>query len=221
MSTRTIGLSDGLYGYMMDNLVREPAALAALRAETAEHQNSSFQISPEQGQLMALLARITGTRTYLEIGTFTGYSTLAVALVLPPDGQIVACEVEDEPAAIAKKHWQTAGVAERIDLRMGMADETLDTLLNEGRAGSFDMAFIDADKKRYPLYYERCHELVRPGGLILIDNMFWNGRVIDPDDHVRSTDGIRTLTAAMQADPRVETAFVPIGDGLMLAWKTE
>ena len=219
MSTRTIGLSDALYTHMIENLVREPDELAALRVETAQHQNSGFQISPEQGQLMAFLARITGARRYLEIGTFTGYSTLAMALAMPSDSRIVTCEVEEEPAAIARRHWQSAGVCERIDLRMGLADKTLDALLQEGGAASFDIAFIDADKKRYPLYYERCHDLVRPGGLILIDNMFWNGRIVDPDDHVRSTEGIRALTATLKTDHRVETSMVPIGDGLMLVWK--
>jgi predicted O-methyltransferase YrrM len=177
-----------------------------------------MQISPEQGRFMALLVRLMGARRTLEVGVFTGYSALSVALALPPEGRIVACDISEEWSAMARRHWEKAGVAHKIDLRIAPALETLDTLIAEG-AAPFDFAFIDADKSNYLGYYERALALVRPGGLIAVDNTLWSGAVADPGNDDRDTRAIRAFNDALHADPRVETAMLPIGDGLSLALK--
>jgi predicted O-methyltransferase YrrM len=217
MSPRSIGLSDQLYAYLIAKAVREAEPLRRLREETAKLEQAQMQVAPEQGQLLALLVKLIGARRTLEIGTFTGYSAMAVALALPEDGRLVACEIDANCAAIAERHWRAAGVAHKIELKLAPALETLDRLLAGGARDAFDMTFIDADKENYQVYYERCLSLVRRGGLILIDNMLWNGWVADPDDRQPSTEAIRELTRRVHADPRVDSALVPIGDGLLIA----
>lgn len=220
MSPRSIGLSDPLYAWILTHTLREAEPLRRLREETAALADAGMQIAPEQGQLMALLVKMMGARRTLEIGTFTGYSALAVALALPEDGRITACDIDAEYTAMARRYWTAAGVAHKIELKLAPALDTLQRLLGDGQAGTFDMAFIDADKENYAAYYEQCLLLLRPGGLILLDNMLWNGWVADPEDHKPSTAAIRALTRTIQEDQRVDTVLVPIGDGLMLARKT-
>ncbi|MDZ3837989.1 MAG: class I SAM-dependent methyltransferase [Rhodospirillales bacterium] len=219
MSNRSIGLSDALYDYLLSVSLREPEILAELRRETMAMSERSMQIAPEQGQFMALLVRLAGARRILEIGTFTGYSALAMALALPAEGRIIACDVSEAWTEIARRYWRRAGVAERIELRLAPALQTLDALIAEGGGGSFDFAFIDADKSRYLDYYERSLSLVRPGGLIAVDNTLWGGSVADPAKTDADTAAIRAFNAALHADPRVELSLVPIGDGLTLARK--
>lgn len=220
MTDKPLNLDPALYAYLQKVSLREPAVLTELRAETARHPAAIMQISPEQGQFMALLVRLLGAKRTLEVGTFTGYSTLVVALALPPDGKVIACDKDPAATAIAQKYWQQAGVADKIDLRLGPALATLDRLLAEGAAGQFDFAFIDADKRNYSAYYERALQLLRPGGLIAIDNVLWSGRVADPDVTDERTQAIRNLNAALQADARLATlSLVPIADGLTLALK--
>jgi caffeoyl-CoA O-methyltransferase len=178
-----------------------------------------MQISPEQGQFMALLVELIGARRILEVGTFTGYSALAVALALPPDGRVITCDINEEMTAIARRYWAEAGVADKIDLRLAPAIDTLDELLAEGQAGQFDFAFIDADKTNYLAYYERTLELLRSGGLIAIDNVLWNGAVADPERQDDDTSAIRALNEAVHADDRVSLSLLPISDGLTLARK--
>jgi predicted O-methyltransferase YrrM len=220
MSDRSIGLSETLHQYLQANSVREPEVLAHLRQETDRHPLSNMQISPEQGQLMGLLVQLIGAKKCLEIGVFTGYSSLSVALNLPDEGRIVACDVSDEFTSIARKYWQLAGVSEKIDLQIAPALETLDLLIANGEAGTFDFAFIDADKNNYAAYYDRCFQLVRQGGLILVDNVLWYGRVIDPamDDDKR-TQAIKQINQQIYHDDRVQISLIPIGDGLTIARK--
>lgn len=180
-----------------------------------------MQISPEQGQLMALLTKLTGAQRVLEIGTFTGYSTLVVALAMPAHGRIITCDVDADNTAIAMRHWQAAGVADKIELKLAPALQTIESLLAGGAAASFDLAFIDADKESYPAYYEHCMSLVRAGGLILLDNMLWNGSVADPRNSRASTRAIRAVTKTIKNDARVDCVLVPIGDGLMIARKLD
>jgi predicted O-methyltransferase YrrM len=217
MTKQSLGLPDELNTYLLSTSLREPQVLQKLRQETAEHPMSQMQISPEQGQFMALLVQLIGAKKTLEVGVFTGYSSLCVALVLPPDGQVVACDVSEEYTTIARRYWQQAGVADKIDLRIAPALETLDRLLADGHANSFDFAFIDADKSSYDAYYERCLQLVRVGGLIAIDNVLWSGRVADPTVQDSRTNAIRALTQKIHQDDRVYPSLVPIADGLMLA----
>jgi predicted O-methyltransferase YrrM len=220
MSDRSIGLSDTLHQYLLANSVREPEILAQLRQETDRHPLANMQISPEQGQLMGLLVQLIGATKCLEIGVFTGYSSLSVALNLPDDGRIVACDVSDEFTSIARKYWQAAGVSDKIDLQIAPALDTLDRLLANGEAGTFDFAFIDADKNNYAAYYDRCFELVRQGGLILVDNVLWYGRVVDPamnDD--KRTRSIKQINQQIYHDDRVQISLIPIGDGLTIARK--
>ena len=219
MSNRTIGLSDRLYDYLLAVSLREEDLLRQLREETAQHPMRQMQIAPEQGQFMALLVQLLGAKRTLDVGVFTGYSSLAVALALPDDGQIVACDVSEEYTAIARRYWQTAGVTDKIDLQLAPALETLDRLLAEGQAGSFDFAFIDADKENYWNYYERCLELLRPGGLITVDNVLWSGRVAEATTYETSTKAIQAFNAKLHDDERVSLSLVPIADGLTLALK--
>lgn len=219
MSNRTIGLDDKLYDYLLSVSLREPALLARLRAETAEEPKAAMQVSPEQGQFMALLVELIGARTTLEIGVFTGYSALRVALALPEDGSIVACDIDEHWTSIGRRYWKEAGVEHKIDLRIAPAVETLDQLVDDGRAASFDFAFIDADKGNYAEYYERCVTLVRPRGLIAIDNTLWSGAVADVTDDRQDTIAIRALNEHIYSDDRVTMSLLPIGDGLTVAVK--
>lgn len=219
VSNRTIALTDSLYDYLIDATSREPELLARLRAETATVRYPGMQIAPEQGQFMALLVKLIGARRAIEIGTYTGYSSLCVAMAMPPDGRLIACDISEEWTAIAQRYWAETGVADRIELRIAPAGETLDRLLDDGAEGSFDFAFIDADKEGYAGYYEQCLKLLRPGGLIALDNMLWDGAVADPERDDADTVAIRDLTRHIKADERVDTSLVPIGDGVMLARK--
>jgi caffeoyl-CoA O-methyltransferase len=219
MSDRTLNLDPNLYSYLLNHSSREHPALRELREATAGMPHAGMQISPEQGQFMALLARLMDARRTLEIGVFTGYSAMSVALALPPGGKIVACDVNEEWTAMARKHWQAAGVAGKIELRLAPALQTLDNLVAEGAAGTFDFAFIDADKSNYLAYYERCLTLVRRRGLIAVDNTLWSGAVADPRNTDRDTLAIRAFNDAVHKDGRVELSLLPIGDGLTLALK--
>ncbi len=204
---------------MNDVSLREPPLLLALREETSELTQRSMQISPEQGQFMALLARLIGARRCLEVGVFTGYSSLATALALPDDGRIVACDVSEEWTAVARRYWKEAGVAHKIELRLAPATETLDALLAQGQAGTFDFAFIDADKTNYLAYYERTLALLRTGGLVLVDNTLWSGRVADPEVADADTVALRHFNEVLHRDERVDLSLLPLGDGLTLARK--
>ncbi len=216
MSNASIGLDEALHEYLLSVGVREPRVLSQLRERTAALPQHGMQIAPEQGALLALLVRLTGARRCLEVGTFTGYSSTAVALALPPDGHLLCCDVSAEWTDVARQTWEAAGVADRVELRLGPALDTLDGLLADGAAGTFDFAFIDADKPNYDGYVERTLRLVRRGGLIAIDNVLWSGRVADPAVDDGSTLAIRALNAKLATDERVEVALVPIGDGLTL-----
>ncbi len=219
MANRTIALSDGLYDYLLDVSLREPDVLRRLREETAKLPAANMQIAPEQGQFMALLVELMEARKAIEVGTYTGYSSLSVALALPPGGRLVTCDVNAESTAVARRYWAEAGVADRVDLRLGPALETLDALIADGEAGTFDFAFIDADKANYDAYYERILTLLRPGGLVGVDNVLWNGGVIDATRQDKATRAIRAFNEKIHADPRVSLSLVPIGDGLTLARK--
>ena len=219
MSNKTFTLSDDLYAYLFEHSVREPEILRRLREETARDSMARMQIAPEQGQFMQLLVRLMGARRYLEVGVFTGYSSLAVALALPADGRIVACDVSDTWTKVARRYWDEAGVADKIDLRLVPALQTLDDLIAGSAAGSFDFAFIDADKTSYRAYYERALTLIRVGGLIAVDNTLWEGRVADPKARDADTQAIRDFNGHLRDDRRVHLCLVPIGDGLSLALK--
>jgi len=219
MSRRTIALTDSLYDYLLSVSLREPELLRRLREETAADPAARMQVSPEQGQLMGLLARLTGARRCLEVGVYTGYSSLAVALALPEDGRVVACDVSERWTAVARRYWAEAGVAHKVELRLATAMETLDALLAAGEAGSFDFAFLDADKQNYVGYYERAIQLLRPGGLLLADNTLWSGRVADPENAEPDTVALRHFNEHVHRDARVDISLVPIGDGLTLARK--
>ncbi len=219
MSTRTLTVTDRLYDYLTAHALRENDVLRRLREETAKLPMARMQISPEQGQFMALLVRLMGARKTLEVGVFTGYSSLCVAQALPTEGRHVACDVSAEWTSIGMRYWQEAGIAEKIDLRIAPALETLDRLLDAGEAETFDFAFIDADKLSYDAYYERALRLVRPGGLIAIDNVLWGGSVADPSDQDDDTQAIRALNDKIHQDERVEMSLLPLGDGVTLAMK--
>jgi predicted O-methyltransferase YrrM len=219
MSRRSISLTDSLYEYLLSVSLREPDLLRRLREETAADPSARMQVSPEQGQFMALLARLMGARRYLEIGVYTGYSSLALALALPEDGRILACDVSERWTAIARRYWAAAGVAHKIELRLAPALETLERARAEGAAGTFDFAFIDADKENYVAYYERVLGLLRPGGLLVVDNTLWSGRVADPEDAEADTVAMRHFNEHLHLDERVDLSLVPIGDGLTLARK--
>lgn len=219
MANRSLGLNDQLYRYILDHSVHEPEVLAALRQETAQHPMGQMQIAPEQGQLMTLLVQLLGVKKALEVGVFTGYSALSVALALPPDGTLLACDVSEEYTAIARRYWAKAGVTDKIDLRLAPAIETLNQLIESGEDNSFDFAFIDADKSNYPTYYEQALKLVRPGGLIAIDNVLWSGRVADAATQDNRTKTIRAFNDALYRDERIVMSLVPIADGLTLAMK--
>jgi caffeoyl-CoA O-methyltransferase len=205
--------------YVTEEITRETSVQKRLRAETARLPQGGMQIGADQGALLALLARSIGARMALEIGTFTGYSALAVAMALPADGKLVCCDKSEEWTAIARRYWKEAGVAEKIELRLAPALETLSALEGERGTGSFDFAFIDADKAAYDAYYEACLRLLRPGGLIALDNMLWSGSVANPRVHDADTDALRALNAKIRDDARVESCLLTVGDGVMLARK--
>jgi caffeoyl-CoA O-methyltransferase len=219
MSVATITMTEALYGYLLRTTLREPPVLQRLRAETAKLPSGQMQISPEQGQLMALLLELLGATQVLEVGTFTGYSSTAMALALPPQGKLVACDLSEEWTNVARRYWREAGVESKIELRLGPARATLDALIESGKAGTFDFAFIDADKTAYDDYYERCLTLLRPGGLLAVDNALWSGAVADDGDQRDNTRAIRALNTKIAGDARVSCSLVPIGDGLHLARK--
>src|SRR4051794_13083281 len=219
MANKTIGLSDELAAYVVDVGTREPGVLARLRAETAALPEHRMQIAPEQGALLALLVELIGARRCLEIGTFTGYSSTAVALALPDDGTIVCCDVSEEFTSVARRYWAEAGVAHKVDLRLGPAGDTLDALLAAGEGATFDLAFIDADKHSYPDYWERCVQLVRPGGVIAVDNVLWSGDVADPSVTDRDTEALRRVNDLIRDDERVTPVMLAIADGMTLARK--
>jgi predicted O-methyltransferase YrrM len=219
MTRRTNYLGDELYRYLVDVSVREPDVLRRLREETAALPNANMQIGPEQGQFMALLVELIGAQHTLEIGTFTGYSALAVAMALPFDGRVIACDLSEEWTSVGRPFWEEAGQAHKIEVRLGPALDTLDGLIAEGKEGYYDFAFIDADKTAYPAYFERCLQLVRRGGLIAIDNTLWEGKVVDAEVMDDDTEAIRSFNAALREDHRVSLSLVPIGDGLTLAKK--
>ena len=216
---RAVTMNEQLYRYIIDHSLRDHPVLRELREETAKLARAVMQIGADQGQFMALLARLTGARRCIEVGVFTGYSSLAVALALPEDGQIVALDVSEEWTSIARRYWKKAGVEKKIDLRLGPALDTLDTLLALRQEGRYDMAFIDADKGNYLGYYERCLALLRPGGLILIDNTLWSGDVADPSKTEPDTVALRAVNDALHHDERIDLALLPVGDGLTLARK--
>ena len=221
MSSRTLPLDDNLWRYLLDHSLREHPELSALREATRSHPRAEMQVSPEQGALMQMLVKVLGARRTLEVGVFTGYSALAVALALPWDGRLLACDLNPEYTAVARPFWQRAGVMERIELVHGRALAVLDDRLAQGERGCYDFAFIDADKVNYDGYYERCLELVRAGGLLAIDNVLWSGRVTLPvrPDRDPDTAALQRLNDKLHQDGRVDLAMVPIGDGLTLARK--
>ena len=218
MSTGILNYTKDLRDYLWDKGINEHPALKELRIETAGLPESMMQICPEQGALMGNLIRMISAKRTIEVGTFTGYSALVVALALPEDGEVIACDVSEEWTAIGKEKWEQAGVSHKIDLRLGPAVDTLDELIQQGQQDSFDFAFIDADKANYPAYYEKCLQLLRKGGVIAIDNVLWGGSVIDSKRNDEDTKAIRELNDFIRNDSRVSISMVPIGDGLTLAF---
>ena len=218
MSSRTLNLNDTVYQYLLEHTLREHPAQVALREATRTHPYAMMQISPEQGQFMALLIRLINARRTIEIGVFTGYSALSVALALPDDGKLLACDISDEFTRVGVPHWQAAGVAHKIDLQLAPALSTLDARINAGEQGQYDFAFIDADKSGYDAYYERCLKLLRPGGLIAIDNTLWSGKVAVPAEDA-DTLALQALNTKLHRDERVDISMLPVGDGLTLARK--
>jgi len=216
---RLLPLSQALQDYVVAHGVREHPVLAELRRATDSVPHAGMQIGPDQGAFMAMLVKLLGARRTIEIGVFTGYSSLAVALALPSDGKVVACDINEEWTSMARRYWEKAGVAAKIDLRLGRATKTLDAMLASGEAGRHDFAFIHADKANYLAYYERCLQLLRPGGLIAADNTLWSGAVIDPKDESEDTAAIRAFNEALHRDERVDVALLALGDGVTLALK--
>jgi|SRR5580658_5907848 predicted O-methyltransferase YrrM len=216
---RGLFFSEEISDYLLAVSLREPPILRRLREETAGHAQARFQISPEHGQFMALLIQLLSARRTIEVGVFTGYSSLAVALALPKDGSIVACDVNEEFTSVARRYWKEAGVDHMIDLHLKPAMETLTELIAQGRGGTFDFVFIDADKTSYEGYYECALELLRPGGLIMVDNVLWSGRVLDASDQTADTVALRAFNTKLHVDSRVSLSMIPLGDGVTLALK--
>ncbi len=219
MINKTVAITDVLYDYMVENSLREPEVLEQLRAANVGQLRADFQIPPEQGQFMQLLTRAMGFKRAIEVGVFTGYSSLSVALAMPHDGRIVACDLNEEYTSIARCFWERAGVSHKIELRLGPALATLDSMISAGESGRYDFVFIDADKMNYAAYYERAVVLVRPGGLIAVDNTLWYGYVADPTRQDADTRAIRGLNRRILEDDRVHASLLPIADGLTLALK--
>lgn len=226
MSNRTIELDDDLHAYLLAHSLREADVLEELRGRTAELPMHNMQIAPEQGQFMGLLAQLAsasrpvelGEPRFIEVGTFTGYSALALMLAVP-DATLVACDVSDDWTRIARQYWRKAGVHERIELHLRPASETIEALIHDGCEGTLDFAFIDADKVNYHSYYEGCLKLLRPGGIVTLDNVLWGGSVADPDDQDEDTVALREINEHLHQDERVDVSMVPIGDGLTIARK--
>lgn len=221
MSRQSLGLSDALHDYLLSISLRESEAMRALRTETDTHPKAEMQIAPEQAQFLQMLVRLLNARRTIEIGVFTGYSALAVAEALPPDGEIIACDISEDYTRIARRFWKQAGVADKIDLRIAPALDTLDALLAEDQAGTFDFAFVDADKMEYDGYYERCLQLLRPGGLIALDNTFRDGRVTQNDPDNESIRATQRFNAKLHADERIHLSVLPLADGVTLAMKKD
>ena len=219
MGKENIGLNEKLYKYLLSVSSREPEILTKLRRETDRHPASIMQISPDQGQFMALLVKLLNAQKTLDIGVFTGYSSLVVALALPESGIVVACDRDPQATKIARRYWQEAGLEHKIDFRLAPALDTLDSLIADSQSDSFDFAFIDADKRNYYNYYERCLTLLRPGGIVAIDNVLWFGSVADPEDTDKRTIAIREFNQKLHQDERVEISMLSIADGLTLALK--
>ena len=219
MSNRTLAISESIYQYLCDHSLREDPILKELRDHTYDMEERAMQIAPEQGQFMQMLIKLIGAKNTIEVGVFTGYSSLAIALALPEDGRIVACDVNPQYTSVAEKFWVSAGVREKIDLRIGPARDTLSELISDGLTNTFDFAFIDADKVNYDHYYELCLQLIRPGGLITVDNVLWGGATADDSINDTDTTSIRALNDKLHRDERIDLSLVPIGDGLTLAMK--
>jgi caffeoyl-CoA O-methyltransferase len=219
MSVRTISIDDTVHAYLLKVGTRLDEVKRQLRAETEAMPSGRMQISAEQGQFMGLLMRALGVKKVLEVGTFTGYSALCIAEALPPDGQVICCDVSEEFTSVARRYWAKAGVSDKIALHLAPATETLQKLLDDGQAGTFDFCFIDADKPNYGMYYEMGLQLLRPGGLIAVDNALWSGKVADDSITDDDTVALRNLNAKIHADERVECSLLPLGDGLMMALK--
>ena len=219
MSYRTLQLTEPVYDYLLNTSLREPDVLGRLRDTTTQHVHGEMRICPEQGQLMRLLIEIIGAKRAIEIGVFTGYSTLSVALALPRDGKLIACERNAEWPAVGQPFWTEAGMDDIIDLRIAKAERTLDALIDDGQSGTFDFAFVDGDKKNYGVYYEQCLSLLRPGGLMLLDNVLWDGRLIDDADQELATTVIRALNEKIHNDERISLSMLPVGDGLTIVRK--
>lgn len=219
MSSDTLQLTPNLYEYLQNVSLREPEVLQVCREETAQHPRAAMQISPEQGQFMSLLVKLLNVRKVIEIGVFTGYSSTAMALAMQEDGQIDACDIDEDFTAIARKYWKSAGVEKKISLHLAPALDSIRKFKEAGNSGTYDLAFIDADKANYFHYYEGCLELIRPGGLILIDNVLWDGYVADPSYDDPDTEGIRRLNLHLHQDERVDISMLPVGDGLTMARK--
>lgn len=217
--SRYMPIDERSYQYLVRTSVREPETARRLREETQQLENAVMQIGPEQGQFMQLLVQLLGAKKTIEVGVFTGYSALWVALGLPDDGLVIACDISEEYTSVGRRYWKQAGVDEKIDLRLGPALETLDELINSGEAGTFDFAFIDADKTNYENYYERALQLLRVGGLITIDNTLWSGKVADPNEQDPDTVAIRRLNEKLLRDERITLSMLTVGDGLTLALK--
>lgn len=216
MSYKTVPMTDGLYEYVLQNWLKEPQLLADLRDETARMPEGGMQISPDQGQLMGVLTKLIGAKRALEIGTFTGYSAISVASALPDDGLLVCLDVSEEFTAVAQRYWKKAGLENKIQLVVGPAAESLQNLIEDEDQADYDMAFLDADKPNYPVYFEACLQLVKSGGMILIDNVFRGGNVGVPDNHEEATEVARSFNAKVYQDDRVEIAVIPIADGLTI-----
>jgi predicted O-methyltransferase YrrM len=219
MANKTLDLDEDLYAYLHRVSLREPAVLRQLREATEQEEHAAMRSAPEQGQFMAMLLGLIGASRIIEVGTFTGYGTLWMAQAIPEDGEIITCDVSERWTFVARRFWEEAGVVDKIRLELGPAIETLDTLLATGEGDTFDFAFIDADKVNYDDYFERCLKLVRPGGVIAVDNVLWGGSVIDKDNHEESTEAIRAFNLKRADDARIELSMLPIADGLTLAVK--
>ena len=219
MTARTLNLDDDLYQYLLDVSLRETPLLKRLRDETQALPMARWQVAPEQGQFLALLVKLTGARRLLEVGTFTGYSALCMAAALPADGSLICCDIPGNYNAIARRYWQEAGLAERIDLRLAPALDTLAELERQGQGGQYDLVFIDADKASYPAYLEHALRLLRGGGLAVFDNTLWSGRVLEASPESADTRAIQALNRALKDDVRVDLSLLPLGDGLTLCRK--
>ncbi|HLD66899.1 MAG TPA: class I SAM-dependent methyltransferase [Pseudomonas sp.] len=219
MTNRSLNLDDALYGYLLEVSLRETPLLKRLREETAALPLARWQIAPEQGQFMALLVKLIGARRLLEIGTFTGYSALCMVEAMPADGQLICCDIDPQYTDVARRYWRQAGVAERIELRLAPALETLVALERAGQSESFDLIFVDADKANYLAYLEHALMLLRPGGLLLFDNTLWSGRVLEANPDSADTRAIQVLNRRLKNDPRLDLSLLPLGDGLTLCRK--